>query len=68
MNTQILLTWALQRSTSRMFGQHETDGNRTVKRRQVLNFILIPITGQCIICDVVTLISVQDIFRVEMHD
>lgn len=67
MNTQILLTRALQRSASRMFGQHETDRNRTVKGRQVQNFIWTPFAGQCIICGVVILISVQDIFCVEMR-
>ena len=67
MNRQILLTWALQWSASRMFGQHETDRDRTVKGRQVLNFSLTPIAGQCIILDVVILIRVQDIFCVEMR-
>jgi hypothetical protein len=67
MHTQILLTRALQRSASRMFRQNETDRDRTVKRRQVLHFILTPIAGQCIICDVFILMRVQDIFCVEMR-
>jgi hypothetical protein len=67
MNTQILPTWALQRSASRMFGQQETDRDRTVKGRQLLNFILTSPAGQCIICDMVILTRVQDIFCVEMR-